>query len=153
MRSCLVSTLAKLSMKVLLPLLFLIGFSSPALADFQCKDLLGTWASDRYDQTTSSENRTIKALNADGSYWIKFVRNNGDTVSTQKESGTWTCTDGIIGIKINAINNHQVNFYNEYRLVKPSAYFHSLKPIAPDCTSVIGDCSSDMLLEYYRVMS
>lgn len=140
-------------MKKLLPLLFLIGFSSPALADFTCNDLFGTWASDRYDNTTRSENRTIKALNPDGTYWIKFMLKNGDTVSTQKQTGTWSCTDGILGIKINAINNHPVNFYNEYRLIKPSASFHSLKPIAPNCASVIGDCSSDMLLEYYRVMS
>lgn len=140
-------------MKIFLPLLFLIGFSSPTLADFSCNDLLGTWASDRYDNTMSSERRTIKALNSDGSYWIKFIHGSGDAASVQEERGTWTCTGSILGIQIKNINGQPVNFYNEYRLVKPSSSFHSLQPIAPNCASVIGDCNADMLLEYYRVMS
>ena len=140
-------------MKILMSLLFLFGFSSPALADFNCEDLFGTWASDRYDNTLSSERRTIKALNADGSYWIKFIHGNGDAATVQKEHGTWTCNGSILGIQTNRINDHPVNFYNEYQLVKPSSTFHSLKPIEPNCASVIGDCSADMLLEYYRVMS
>ena len=140
-------------MKILMSLLFLVGFSSPVLADFNCDDLFGTWASDRYDNTMSSERRTIKALNADGSYWIKFIHGKGDAAIIQKEHGTWTCDGSVLGIQINRINDQPVNFYNEYRLVKPSASFHSLKPIAPNCASVVGDCSADMLLEYYRVMS
>jgi len=140
-------------MKKLLPLLFLIGFSSPTLADFSCEDLFGTWASDRYDNTMSSERRTIKALNADGSYWIKFIHGKGDTASVQEERGTWTCDGSVLGIEINTVNGRPVSFYNEYRLVKPSASSHSLRPIAPNCASVLGDCSDDMLLEYYRVMS
>jgi len=141
-------------MKILLPLLLLIGFSSPALAnDFSCDDLHGTWASDRYDNTMSTERRTVKALNPDGTYWIKFIHGQGDTASVQEERGTWTCSDGVLGIKINVIDNQPVSFYNEFQLVEPSSFLHSLKPIAPNCTSVIGDCSADMLLKYYRVMS
>jgi len=101
----------------------------------------------------SSERRTIKRLNADGSYWIKFTHGKGDTAVTQLEHGTWTCDGSTLGIETKKINDQPVNFYNEYRLVKPSAFSHSLMPIAPKCDSVIGDCSADMLLEYYRVMS
>ena len=140
-------------MKILMPLLFLFGFSSPTLADFKCDDLLGTWASDRYDSTLSSERRTVKALNADGSYWIKFIHGKGDAATVQMEHGTWTCNGSVLGIETKRINDQPVKFYNEYRLVKPSAFSHSLQPIAPNCDSVIGDCSADMLLEYYRVMS
>ena len=101
----------------------------------------------------STERRTVKALNADGSYWIKFIQGKGDAAIIQKEHGTWTCDGSVLGIEINRINDQPVSFYNEYQLVKPSASFHSLKPIAPNCASVVGDCSADMLLEYYRVMS
>ena len=115
-------------MKILLPVLFLIGFSSPTLADFNCDDLFGTWASDRYDNTMSSERRTIKALNADGSYWIKFIHGKGDAAIIQKEHGTWTCDGSVLGIQINRINDQPVNSYNEYRLVKPCLLYTSPSP-------------------------
>jgi len=140
-------------MKLILPLLLFIGYSSAATADFKCEDLTGMWSSERYDTTLSSDRRTIKALNPDGSYWIKFIHDNGVEITEQEEHGNWSCDGSVLSIEITKIDNEPVYFHNKFKLLKPSGSFHSLKPIAPNCGNVIGDCSTDILLEYFRVMS
>lgn len=140
-------------MKLLFSLLLFLGTSSSALADFDCEDLTGMWSSERFDNSLTSERRTIKAMNSDGSYWIKFTHDNGEEISTQEETGNWSCAGNTLSIRITKIDDKQVYFQNEYRLVKPTKSFHSLKPINPNCAVVIGDCSADLLLEYYRVLN
>jgi len=139
--------------KLLISLLFLIGYLPAAHANFSCADLVGMWSGGRYDSTLSSERRTIKAMNADGTYWVKFVHDNGGQISTQEESGKWTCKGDVLGIEINKIDEKSVYFYNEYQLVNPTAFFHSIRPVSPNCSAVIGDCSEDLLLEYRRVLN
>ncbi len=138
----------------LLPLFFILfGFSSYASADLNCDDLIGAWSSERHDTTLSSDRRTIKALNPDGSYWIKFIHDNGTEVTEQEEQGTWTCNGKVLGIEINKINEKIVSFYNTFNLLQLNTSFHSIKPIAPNCSNVLGDCSADIVLEYYRVLN
>lgn len=140
-------------MKILLSLFLLFGMSSAAIADFNCKDLAGMWSSERFDNTLSSERRTIKAMNSDGSYWIKFIHDNGEEITIQEETGKWSCAGNILSIKITSIDDKQVQFFNNYQLVNPTRSFHSLKPVDPNCAIVIGDCSSELLLEYFRVLN
>ena len=137
-----------------LSLLILVVFSFPAFASdhVDCNDLVGSWSSERHDTTLSSDRRTIKALNPDGSYWIKFIHDDGTDITVQEEHGSWTCSDNVLGIKINKINDKAVSFYNTYNLLLASASFHSIKPVDPNCSTVLGDCSSDIVLEYYRVL-
>jgi hypothetical protein len=140
-------------MKALLSLFLLLGLSSSVFADAHCDDLIGMWSSERYDNTLSSDRRTIKAFNADRTYWIKFIHDNGETVSTQEESGSWTCSGSVIGIDIKKIDDRSVSIYSEYNLVEQTISIHSLQPREPNCASVIGDCSANLLLKYYRVMN
>lgn len=140
-------------MKLLLSLILFFGASSSAFAQFSCDDLVGMWSSERFDMTLSSERRTIKSMSSDGSYWIKFIHDNGEEINTQEEIGHWSCTGDILSISITSIDENQVSFHTEYQLVKPSALFHSLKPVDPNCAVVIGDCNANLLLEYYRVLN
>lgn len=140
-------------MKLLTLITILFGFSSYANADFSCNDLIGSWSSERHDTTLKSDRRTIKVLNPDGSYWIKFIHDNGIETAEQDEHGTWTCDGRVLGIKINKINEKSVSFYNTFSLLKLNTSFHSMKPIAPNCSTVKGDCSADIVLEYHRVFN
>lgn len=140
-------------MKLLSLFILLLGYSSHASADLNCDDLIGSWSSERHDTSLSSDRRTIKALNPDGSYWIKFIHDNGTETTQQEERGTWTCDGNVLGIKINKIDDKSVSFYNTFNLLQLSTTFHSMKPIAPNCATVLGDCSADIVLEYYRVLN
>ena len=138
----------------LLPLIFILfGFSSYASADLNCNDLVGSWSSERHDTSLNSDRRTIKALNPDGSYWVKFIHDNGTDITEQEEHGTWTCDGKVLGIKIHKIDDNTVSFYNTFSLLRLNTSFHSMKPIAPNCSTVLGDCSSEIVLEYYRVLN
>jgi hypothetical protein len=139
--------------KLLTLFIILFGYSSYASADLNCDDLIGSWSSERHDASLDSDRRTIKALNPDGSYWIKFIHDSGSAVTEQEEYGTWICDGNVLGIKIDRIDDQSVSFYNTFRLLELNASFHSIKPIAPNCASVLGDCSADLLLEYYRVLN
>lgn len=124
-----------------------------ASANLACDNLIGTWSSERYDNTLSSKRRTIKAMEPDGSYWIKFIHDNGEEISEQQENGKWSCEGNTLSIEITQIDDTPVYFYNQFELSQANATVHTLKPIAPNCASVIGDCSTDILLEYYRVLN
>jgi len=140
-------------MKHLLPLFLFFAYSSSTLADQSCGALIGMWSSERYDSTLSSDRKTIKAINADGSYWVKFIHDNGVEISTQEETGTWTCSGDVLGIEISTIDQKPVSLYSKYRLVDGNSSAHTIKPIDPNCSRVMGDCSSDLLLEYFRVLN
>ena len=140
-------------MKLLPLLIILFGYSPFANADLNCSDLIGSWSSERHDTSLNSDRRTIKALNPDGSYWIKFIHDNGTETTVQEEHGTWTCDGKILGIKIDKIDENSVSFHNTFSLLQLSTSFHSMKPITPNCSNVLGDCSSDIVLEYYRVLN
>lgn len=142
-----------LTMKRLSLLIILLGFSSIASADLNCDDLIGAWSSERHDTSLSSDRRTIKSLNPDGSYWIKFIHDNGTEITQQEEHGTWNCNGSVLGITINKIDDKSVSFYNTFNLLRLNTSFHSMRPIAPNCSNVIGDCSADIVLEYYRVLN
>ena len=138
----------------LLPLFFILfGFSSYASADVSCDDLVGSWTSERHDTTLKSDRRTTKVFNPDGTYRIKFIHDNGIEVTEQEEHGTWTCDGKTLGIKINRIDNDYVSFYNTFSLLKTSTSFHSMRPVEPNCSNVLGDCGTDIVLEYYRPFS
>ena len=141
------------TMKHLLPMFLFFSYSTSTLAEPACDALIGMWSSERYDSTLSSDRKTIKAINADGSYWIKFIHDNGGEITTQEETGTWSCSGDVLGIEIVTIDQKQVSLFSEYRLVSGNSSAHTIKPIDPNCSRVIGDCSSDLLLEYYRVLN
>ncbi len=143
---------SRLIMKLLSLLLMFFVYPSIAAADVNCDDIIGAWSSERHDSTLSSERRTIKALNPDGSYWIKFIHDDGKDVTVQEEHGSWTCSGNTLGIKIDKIDDKSVSFYSTFNLLTANASFHSMKPVDPNCASVLGDCSSEMVLEYYRVL-
>lgn len=140
-------------MKLLSLIILLFGYSSYASADINCDDLIGAWSSERHDTSLSSDRRSIKALNPDGSYWIKFIHDNGTEITEQEEHGTWTCDGKVLGIKIDKIDDKFILFYNTYNLLRLNTSFHSMKPIAPNCSNVLGDCSADIILEYHRVLN
>ena len=140
-------------MKLLSLFIILFGYSSFASAGGNCDDLIGAWSSERHDTSLSSDRRTIKALNPDGSYWIKFIHDNGTEITEQEERGSWTCDGKVLGIKIDKIDDESVSFYNTFDLLQLNASFHSMKPIAPNCANVLGDCSADIVLKYYRVLN
>lgn len=143
----------QLIVKLLTLIVILFGYSSNASAEFNCRDLIGSWSSERHDATLNSDRRTIKALNPDGSYWIRFIHDNGTEITEQEEHGSWTCDGNILGIAIHKIDDKSVSFYNTFSLLALNTSFHSIKPVAPNCSNVLGDCSADIELEYHRVLN
>lgn len=142
-------------MKLALALLFLFSCAGPVHAGIDCDDLIGTWSNKRYDETLDNERRTVASLESDGSIWIKFVYGDGKEkeLVVSEEFGEWSCEGDTLIIVIDTIDQKQTYFYSRYKLLELTETHQVMVGDNLDCANSIGDCGSDIIYKYFKVLN
>jgi hypothetical protein len=132
-------------------LLILFAISSPAAAKFNCDNLIGAWTGDRFDKTLSSDRRVINTMSEDGNFWIKFIYNDGNSITEYIQYGNWFCDGETLHVEIKAFEGGPVAHRYAYRLIEVRPSYHSFADDNPPCQGMHGDCYPGSSWEYFRI--
>ncbi len=139
-------------LKFFTSLLFLLA-SNIGHANFDCQDLIGSWSNERFDKTLDKDRRTIETISDDGSFWIKFIYSDGDEITEREEHGTWECHRDSLTISYNETNNRPEKFVTVYQIIALDKTHYKLRARNSNCENNYGDCGSDIIYEYFRVIN
>lgn len=117
------------------------GLVSNAAAAVDCDLLVGSWRSERFDQTLQTNRTAVSTFYADGRYYAKFAHENRHHEDTSSNSGNWRCAGDKLTVNITATDHVPDDDLHVYTILELTAKTLVIEVFQADCSRIDGDCA------------